>query len=245
MIESIIVTAVFMIFQVFFLTRWLEKRESNKNKLSWTPFRKLMLDSLVNHAENLINITNNYENKLEIILEDIRIQGFLDINKKNKIVRLIESTHHEIDLSRIEFYNTVQTVAPSLQPYVAQYCNEVFWFGDSLLKSLKKSMNHILEIDDEKVKENEHTSHPLNGVWAMLASIKMYRDYRFSSFKKNFTQSVWKLESLHYYEGDGEFLPPEDFAKALDSDKSIAELNKIPRTTPIKSFFEKTDDGKA
>ncbi len=238
-LTSIVIAAFFMILEVFVLKKWIRERDERHNSIAWTPFRKMMLDAVVKHADDLIIIATEFESETGKILDSIREKGQLDDDLKDAVIRKIDSTSSKLDRSRNKFFNILQTVAPSLQPYAAEYCGEVLWFADSMEKQLGKARGFITSIPEEMVSDNNATSHELNGVWVMVETIKMFRDFRFKNFKKNFTQSVWKKESLHYYEPDGEFLPPEDYAMALDTEKKGAELKKIPRTTPIKSFFDK------
>lgn len=243
MLEDIVLSGFFMIFELFILARWLENREKEReqknNHAAWLPFRKMMLDAVVRHADDLMAIASDFELKAETLLNSIRDNGRLDSTSKDTVIQQIDSTYTQINKSRDSFFNILQTVAPSLQPYAAQYCNEVLWFGDAAQKSLDKARTYIADISEDMMGNTDVTSHQLNGVSAMVMSIKMFREMRFSGFKSNFTQSVWKTEELHYYEKDGEFLSPKDYAMALEVDKSNAELQQIPRTMPIRSFFEK------
>jgi hypothetical protein len=131
----------------------------------------------------------------------------------------------------------LQTVSPSIQPYAADYCVELFWFHSGVKNSLDKTLEYLKDIPEDKLDDNSMTSHPLNGVMAQKFAIGLFTDYRFINFKQGFVQSVWKKETLHYHERHNEFLTPVDYARALDSDKSEKELDAIPRTEPIKSFF--------
>lgn len=239
MLENILISAVFMVFEIFVLMKWLQKRETAKNQEAWMPFRKLMLDSIVQHTDELNSISKEYTERTESDLDEIRKHGSLTDSKKQSLEMAIQHAANQIEASQKRFFDILQTVGPSTQPYVAQYCNEVLWFFDSIKKSLDKAKGYLSTIPSDAVSDNAKTSHPLSGVFAMLTAIKMFRDMRFAQFKSGFTQSVWKTEGLHFFEKDNEFLPPQDYAQALDGEKAIAEMNKIPRTIPIKSFFEK------
>ncbi len=239
MLESILLSVAFMVFEIFVLMKWLQRRETNKDQASWLPFRKLMLDSIVQHTDELNSIAKEYTERTQSDLDSIRDHGSLTESKKHSLESSIQRAMNHLEDSQKRFFDILQTVGPSIKPYAAEYCNEVLWFFDSIKKSLDKAEGYLLGIPVDTMSDNEKTSHPLNGVFAMLTAVKMFHEMRFSSFKSDFTQSVWKSEGLHFYENDNEFLPPEDFAKALDGEKAIAEMNKIPRVMPIKSFFEK------
>ena len=243
MIESIVISVAIMLFEVFVLLKILKYRDEERDKDAWMPFRKLMLDGIVEHGDELLSIANKFEQDMQKIFDNIRAIGKLDEKNKLKIIHAISETTSHIKDSRDSFYFILQTAAPSLKPYAAQYCNEVIWFSSSMLKSLKKASIHIESIPNDKLFNNSETSHSLNGVSVMLTAIKMFRDFRFANFKSNFTQSVWKNESLHYFKPDAEFLSPEDYASALETEKFNVELQNIPRTSPVKSFFENDSDG--
>ena len=239
MLESIFVSAAFMVFEIFVLIKWLQRRESDKDQAAWMPFRKLLLDAIVRHIDELNIIAKEYIERTKADLDAIRDHGSFTERKQRSLEASIERTTGLLEDSQKRFFNILQTVGPSIKPYVAQYCNEVLWFSDSIQKSLDEAKDYFSSISLEVISDNKQTSHQLNGVSAMLTSITMFHEMRFSQFKSDFTQSIWKTEGLHFYEKDNEFLLPEDFAKALDGDKAMAQMNKIPRILPIKSFFEK------
>lgn len=239
MISSVVITAVFMIFQVFFLTRWMDSHQNKKDQLAWTPFRKLLLDSVVHCADSLIQVSGQYTTSMDTALNCIRDKGALNSETKSELRFLILSTSSELEKCHKDFLYIVQTVSPSMKPYAAQYCSELFWFHTGIKRALDDSLELLDSIPDEQIADNAITSHPLNGLWAKMTSINMFKDYRFKNYKTEFVRSVWKKEAMHFYEKDNEFLPPEDYARALDVEKSAMSLDNIPRTTPIKSFFEK------
>ncbi len=239
MLESILLSVAFMVFEIFVIMKWLQRRETDKNQASWLPFRILMLNSIIQHADELNSIAKEYTERTESDLDTIRDYGKLTESKKHSLESSIQRAVNKLEGSQKRFFNILQTVGPSIEPYAAQYCNDVLWFFDSIKKSLDEAEGYLSNIPLEAMSDSEKTSHPLNGVSIMLADIKMFYEMRFSEFKSNCNREVWKMEGLHFYKKDNEFLPPDDFAIALDSDKAIAEMNKIPRTMPIRSFFEK------
>jgi len=238
LLVSALVAAFFMIVEVFILASWIKSRERAKDLAAWTPFRKLFLDALVDHFDELMKAANQFEYKIEAVFHTIRNDGQLTDATLAELEHIIVDTADEIEYSERKFFSVVQTVSVSLQPYAAQYCNEVLWFSSSFRKALRRATIFLEELKALPAKDNLKTSHPLNGLSAMLISVKMWRDFRFKDFKQKFTQSVWKEEMLHFFEPDNEFLSREDYAISLDAERSAAGLNKIPRTAPIKSFFD-------
>lgn len=231
-----------MLFQVFFLTRWINTHEERKEQAAWTPFRKLLLNSVVEHADALVEISIFYKSEIDLVLDRIKKQKKLTCEDKYLIDDLLLKTLNEVEKSRERFFFAVQTVAPCMQPYASGYCEQLFVFSNYFMRNLKKARNELLAIEDDRISDNEHTSQPLNGVWAYSGTIDMVRVYGFSGFKKNFVDSVWKTEQLHYHEAENEFLTRDEYSRALDSDKSKIELDAIPRTTPIKSFFDMNEE---
>jgi len=238
LVENIAVAAVFMVIELAIIAKWIKSRQQRADMDAWTPFRKLLLDSVIRHSEDLVAIVNQFDEDLQAHLGAIKANGSLTHPLKTSVADSLRRAKSRITESQGSFFFTVQTVAPALQPYAAEYCREVMWFGDTVTKSLDKALGYLGEIEDDWIHDNSKTSHPLNGVNAQVMSIRIFRDTRFRQFKSTFTSSVWKRESLHYHEPDGEFLEPHDYAMALESEKSIAELKNIPRTAPIKSFFD-------
>lgn len=245
MITEIVVSGAFMILELFFLSEWIKrrekKREEESSQVAWWPFRKMMLDAIVRHADELLAIAEQYEREMGEALTMVRKAGQLTRDTKHMLSERVVTARARITESRNRFFNILQTVAPSLQPYAAQYCNEVLWFGDAVLKSLETAEVSLGEIADDGLPASEAVSHQLNGVSVSVTTTNMYRTFRFEGFKSNFTQSVWKKEALHYHEREGEFMPPNEYIKALETDKAVAELRRVPRTAPVKSFFADSD----
>ncbi|MGH1403259.1 MAG: hypothetical protein ACRBDL_03360 [Alphaproteobacteria bacterium] len=237
----IVIAIVFMVLELFILSRWIEFRRNKVNALAWAPFRKMMLDSIVRFADEMVEITDIFEQDVTNIFVKIKKEGKLSEHNRDTIEEILSTALNKLIERKNNFYYIVQTVAPSIQPYVAQYTSEVMWFNDALESTFSRGIERFSRL--ENLNDIECVSKELNGVNAVLLSVKMFRDGRFYEFKPTFTQSVWKKEELYYYEEDnsndlGEFLHPNDYAIALDMDKAKAKLNNIPRTMPVKSFFD-------
>lgn len=238
LLQDILVSAAFVSLELFVLAKWIEHRETISNAIAWAPFRKMMLDAVVHHCDELMAISSRFNEQLDTKLENIkkiRTLHPVDIDELNSI---ISHAFENIDDSKLRFFNIIQTVAPSLQPYAASYCNEVLWFSSATTESLRKAKTIIDDFRSLDISDNLETSPPLSGLWAMGVQVRMYREFRFANFKENFTASVWKKEGLHYHERSGEFLEPGDYAAALEADRGAAQLKHVPRTVPIRSFFD-------
>lgn len=238
MTSAIVIAAAFMALELWVIARIIDARALRRDQKAWTPLRKLFLDSIVAHADELEAVATEFIDRSNSHLDHVKACGSLDRDSLRQLFALIDESESALNLSRKEFFYVVQTVAPSMQPYAAQYCNEVLWFGDALLKTIKKARIYASDLLDVDLRDKNATSHPLNGVRAASTSVRMFHDFRFKNFKQLFTQDVWKRERLHYFEAEREFLPTEDYASALESEKSKRELANIPRTMPIKSFFD-------
>ena len=240
MIANILVAAAFMVLELFIIQKWLQKREKTSNSIAWAPFRKMLLDGIVRFSDTLTDISVSFERSVTAQLDAIRNTGKLSREDHQRLLAMVRQGHDDLIKARRDFYYIVQTVAPSMQPYAAQYCSEVLWFCDAVEGRMNKATEFIKDITETNIDDIKHVSHQLNGVKAMVLSIQMFRDMRFAQFKSNFTQSVWKKENLHYFEedGHGEFLEPHDYYNATETQKSVEKLKAIPRTAPIKSFFD-------
>ena len=105
-----------------------------------------------------------------------------------------------------------------------------------------KELNEYLELLNsvENLNDINQTSHPLNGIKAKKMSLQFIVESRMSKFIEDLSTHLWKVEGLYYYKG--EILPEVDYKNALATERAINETNKIPRTTPIKSFFESDEE---
>ena len=91
---------------------------------------------------------------------------------------------------------------------------------------------HSIDFDEKKFRDENYSSHFLNGIQTKGTALQMIRDVRLINFKENFTNSVWKKEGLHYYQGD--FLVEEDYAGALRTERSIERKKTMIKIVSFK-----------
>lgn len=239
MIENVIVAAFLMVLELFILQRIITRHKETENAKLWEPFRKMMLDGIVHYSEELIKVANFYGNELDKELSNIKQQGALKKDNLFQLSKIIKISLRNIYRSKKKFFNVIQTVAPSLKPYAAQYCNEVLWFEDALKHFIELASKNLNKIDIERIDSNDHVSRHLIEAKLTVPGIRILMAGRFAHFKENFIQSVWKIESLHYYEPYNQFFSPTDYQQLLDGEEHHAKLEKKAQTTqPSKSFFE-------
>ncbi len=203
-IINIAITATFMVFELFIIAKWIERSRQKSNSEAWAPFRKMMLDAIVRFADEMLAISYKVDSELTTFFAG-KEQDYETLHN------ILTKAYNDLGESRRNFYYILQTVAPSLQPYAAQYCSEVMWFHDAYKGDLKKALRSL---------DTSYKGH-YNEIKNIFDCVPIYRDTRFTHFKKDFTQSVWKKENLHYHEkyGDGRFLTPHDYEIALNTDR--------------------------
>lgn len=239
MISNIVAGFIVLGIQLYFIDRMIKNNAHRREQKLWTPFRIVFLQGICDYYDALMLCTNNFITDIENELEEIKSRKRLDLSSIDRLKKIVKKSKEALQSNKHDFYFTLQTVSPSLQPYAGEYCNEVMYFDYTLTKYLNEAEKMILGFDEKKFRDDNYTSHFLNGIWAKGSALKMIRDMRLIHFKESFTNSVWKKEGLHYFKGD--FLVEEDYAGALQTERSIEELARIPRTLPIKNFFE-TDE---
>ncbi|HEU0051978.1 MAG TPA: hypothetical protein VFQ39_02330 [Longimicrobium sp.] len=233
---------VLMIFELLFLTRWLERREERGEKLAWEPFRALLLGTIVRHLDELNAIGRSYIDDVGALLDSIRDAGGLTSSSLSRLAGTAAQLESSLRNSKQEFFFGIQTAAPSLKPEAAEYCGEAFYFGQTLEQYLVRANGVVSRLSELPDLSNDSTERLLSELVAIKLSIHLLLDFRFSMAKTNFVRYVWKQEQLHYFERDGAFYSPEEYRRALETEKSAAMLNGIPRTDPIKRFFDKEDE---
>jgi hypothetical protein len=233
---------VLMIFELLFLTRWLKRREERREKLAWEPFRALLLGTIVRHLDELNAIGRSYIDDVGALLDSVREAGGLTSGDLALLSGKVSQLGASLRNSKQEFFFGIQTAAPSLKPEAAQYCEEAFFFGHILEQDLVRANGLVARLSELPNLSNDATERLLSELYAIKLTITMLIEFRFSMAKTNFVQYVWKQEQLHYFEPEGVFYPPAEYRRALETEKSAAELKGTPRTLPIKQFFDKEDE---
>lgn len=241
MIKSVFIGLVIMGIQLAFIDQIIKKRSLQKEKRLWTPFRILFFQAICDHHSQLMEIYKDYVKFTNEKLNSIRTQGFvqeLDIKSIQK--QIVEYQNMLSDYDKA-FHNVIQTVSPSLQPEAAEHCNESLYFSYILNKYFNQAKAICVDILKIKnLNDSNNTSHPLNGIDVKKMSVEMIVETRLKNFIDKFSNSLWKIEGLYYHKG--EIMEEVDYRRALQTDKSVNELSKIPRTLPIKNFFETKEE---
>jgi len=223
--------------QLFFIDRIIKNNTYRREQKLWTPFRIIFLQGICDYHDNLMDCTEKFNKSIQSKLSEIRNRKILTQTDVLEIGQIVDNSKEDLDDYRKEFYFTLQTVAPSLQPYAGEYCDEVMYFEyviSTYIKKTKKLFDN-LDINNENSK-----SHFLNGVWVMDSALSMLIELRLSKYKDHFIKTVWKKEGLHYHQGD--FLIEEEYAKTLQMERDEIKLAQIPRNYPIKNFFESEEE---
>jgi hypothetical protein len=240
-IESALIGLAIMGIQLAFIDQIIKKRSLQKEKKLWTPFRIIFFQAICDHHLQLMDIYKSYVEFTNKELNSIRSQGFVKQSDIKKIQEQIIEYQNMLSDYDKAFHNVIQTVSASLQPEAAEYCNESIYFSyimNKYFNEVKIICVNILKI--ENLDNNDNTSHPLNGIDAKKIGVEMIVETRLKNFLSNFSNSLWKTEGLYYFKGD--IMDEIDYRRALQTEKSVNELAKIPRTMPIKNFFETKEE---
>lgn len=207
-------------------------------KQKWEPFRVLLLSSIVRHLDELLAIGKRYSEVLGPQFKSIKDSGVLDAESLSRLEKSVAQISESLGRSKQEFFFAIQTAAPSLKPEAAEYCSEAFYFGHTLEGHLQRASELTSMLSSLPELTVDNVERPLSELRVIGTMIELLLGMRFSKAKTNFVHYVWKQEQLHYSERDRSFLSPRDYKMTLDAEKSATELKAMPRTTPIKRFFD-------
>lgn len=235
---GIAASIILMVFELAFLTRWLKSREANKEKSAWEPFRALLLGTIVRHLDELNALGRLYIAEVGAQLALIRQRGALTADALAALRTRVLHLQTALRTSKQEFFFGIQTAAPSLKPEAASYCGEAFFFGQLMEEHFSRAAELVTRLTELPDPSSDAAERPLSELKVIVYLIEMMLGFRFAAAKRNFVQYVWKQEQLHYFESDGIFYSPHDYKRALEREKTTAELKAIPRDTPIKRFFD-------
>jgi len=236
MTANIIAGFIVLTIQLFFIDKMIRRYTYRREQKLWAPFRMIFLQGIVKYHDNLMDCTNEFSKVITNKLNEVYQEKELTINQFEEVKGIVVNSKEKLNKIKQEFYFTLQTVAPSMQPHAGEYCDEILYFEQIAFEYINKTKNMIDEFDVSELNNIHKSSHFLNGIKVMDTGLSMLKEFRLKNYKENFINSVWRKEKLHYFQG--EFLVPEDYKRALETERSVKNLENIPRTTPIKNFFE-------
>jgi len=241
MIENIIIGLLLIAIQVGVIDKVIKNNNLRNIKRHWTPFRILFFQAICDHHFQLMSIYKEMIEEINSSLSKIRNKGYVETSEIGNIQDKLQEYQMRLSDSDKSFQNIIQTVSSNLQPEAAEHCNESLYFSFILNKyihNLKADCNNVLQVDD--LTDKNKTSHSLNGIDSDIKFIKIIVEARLKGFINRFSNSIWKTEGLYYHKG--EIMEERDYITALETEKSIKELKEIPRTMPIKNFFETEEE---
>jgi hypothetical protein len=248
-IYPLLVAVVITVVEVFFLTRWLRRRDQGKDRATWGPFKILFYESTLKYGNMLHFHAQEYINHMDEKSNAIRENQCLSYQDIDDL----ESIHRNFSISleniKNEYFFLLQTVAPSLEPHAAQVCSRVLGFDWIIRRTLEDVDGDIRKLYPLVVFDKNNpppidknvVERPLTSI-AFKPSMLSFSIMSFASFSADLKQTAKELDNLHFSETENSFVREEQWS-SLEQGKQRREYYELhdrlnPRTMPVKTFWE-------
>ena len=235
-ILSVIAGFVVLFIQLSLIEKRAKRRAEERDKKLWTPFRIIFLQGVCDFCDNISDTIIEYTNSCLPKLDEIKLRRKLTIEDWSFFKSSFLSFNQKAENHKSDFYYILQTAGPSLQPIAGEYCSEVVNYTHIIRTYSRQIEDVLLDFDESKIHDEKYISDNLSALWAKISAIEMIYSVKIKGYKNEFTNKVWKTERLYYH--DGYFMDEKNYKGALDVERAVESLNKIPRDMPIKSFFD-------
>ncbi|MDX8348893.1 hypothetical protein SLH49_12980 [Cognatiyoonia sp. IB215446] len=252
-VYPVFVAVVITVIEVFFLTRWLRKRDQTKDRMTWSPFKILFYESTLRYGSMLHLHAQEYIKHMDEKTNAIRENQELSYEDIDDLKTIQRNFWTSLENIKNEYFFLLQTVAPSLEPHAAQVCSRVLGFDWTIRRTLEDVDTDIgklypliiLDKNNPPPIEKDVVERPLTSI-AFKPSMLNLSIMSFSSFPLDLKQTAKELDNLHYSENENAFVREEQWS-GLEQGKQRREYYELhdrlnPRTMPIKTFWESDEE---